>query len=69
MKDTPATPAHGGRWWRSVKAVAWALLGVRKGSEYERDFARIQPLQVIAVGLVAVFVLVLGLIALVQWVI
>ena len=56
------------RLWHSIKAVAWALLGVRKGSEYERDFARLQPLQVIAVGLVAVFVLVLGLIALVKWV-
>ena len=55
-------------FWRSIVAVAWAMLGVRKGSEYERDFAQLQPLQVIAVGLVAVFVLVLGLIALVRWV-
>lgn len=68
MKDAPSATPQDGRWWRSIKAVAWAMLGVRKGSEYERDFARIQPLQVIAVGLVAVFVLVLGLIALVQWV-
>ena len=62
----PAGQQH--RLWHSIKAVAWALLGVRKGSEYERDFAQLQPLQVIAVGLVAVFLLVLGLIALVRWV-
>jgi hypothetical protein len=61
----PAGQQH--RLWHSIKAVAWALLGVRKGSEYERDLPA-QPLQVIAVGLVAVFVLVLGLIALVRWV-
>lgn len=65
---TVPPPAEQHRLWHSIKAVAWALLGVRKGSEYERDFAQLQPLQVIAVGLVAVFVLVLGLIALVKWV-
>ena len=64
----PSPVEHEHRLWHSIKAVAWALLGVRKGSEYERDFSRLQPLQVIAVGLVAVFVLVLGLIALVKWV-
>lgn len=56
------------RLWHSIKAVAWAMLGVRKGSEYERDFERLNPLLVIAVALIAVFMLVLGLIALVQWV-
>lgn len=54
--------------WRSIKAVAWAMLGVRKGSEYQRDFARLNPLLVIGVGLVGIFVLVLGLIALVHWI-
>ncbi|WP_370681417.1 DUF2970 domain-containing protein [Comamonas sp. GB3 AK4-5] len=54
-------------WWRSIKAVAWAMLGVRDGGEYQRDFAQLHPLQVIAIGLVAIFALVLGLIALVHW--
>lgn len=65
----PPPEAPPSRWWHPIKTVAWALLGVRKGSEYQRDFARLHPFQVIAVGLVAVFVLVLGLIALVQWVV
>ena len=48
--------------------MAWALLGVRKGSEWRQDFAQIQPLHIVAVGLVAIFALVLLLIAVVHWV-
>lgn len=48
--------------WRTIVAVCWAMLGVRKGKEYEKDFASITPLHVIAVGLVAIVVLVLALI-------
>lgn len=51
-----------GGFWRSMVAVAWAMLGVRKGKEYEKDFASITPLHVIAMGLVAIFILVLALI-------
>ena len=36
-------PKKGG-FWRSMVAVAWAMLGVRKGKEYEKDFASITPL-------------------------
>lgn len=56
-------------FWRSIVAVAWAILGVRKGKEYEKDFAAITPLHVIAVGLVAIFVLVLALIWIVNLVV
>ena len=54
---------------RTILAVAWSLLGVRKGSEFEQDLASITPLHVIFVGLVAIFLLVLGLIALVNLVV
>ncbi|MFN7856142.1 MAG: DUF2970 domain-containing protein [Acidovorax sp.] len=54
---------------RTIRAVAWSLVGVRQGSEYEQDVQRINPLHLIAVGLVAVFVLVLGLIGLVNWIV
>ena len=52
---------------RSVRAVAWSLIGLRKGSEYQQDIENITPLQVIVVGLIAIFLLVFGLIALVNW--
>ena len=54
---------------RTILAVAWSLLGVRKGAEFERDLASITPMHVILVGLVAIFLLVLGLIVLVNWVV
>lgn len=49
--------------------MAWALLGVRKGSEWRKDFAQIQPLHIVAAGVVAIFVFVLLLIAIVNWVV
>ena len=54
---------------RTVKAVAWSFIGLRKGAEYQRDQERIQPLHVVLVGLVAIFALVLLLIGLVNWVV
>lgn len=55
--------------WRTVRAVAWSLLGIRKGGEYQQDMERITPLQVIGVGLVALVLLVVGLIVMVQMVV
>ncbi len=54
---------------RTVRAVAWSLIGLRKGSEYQQDVEKINPLHIIAVGLVAVFLLVVGLIGLVNWIV
>ena len=54
---------------RTVRAVAWSLIGLRKGSEYQQDVEKLNPLHIIAVGLAAVFLLVIGLIALVNWVV
>lgn len=52
--------------WRTFKAVAWAFLGVRKESEYQQDIARLTPLHIIAVGFVAVLLLIGVLIVLVK---
>jgi hypothetical protein len=54
---------------RSVKAVAWSFLGVRKSSEFQEDIDKITPLHVLGVGLVAVFVFVISLIVLVNLVV
>ena len=54
---------------RSIRAVAWSLIGLRKGSEYREDLQRIHPLQVIVVGLVAIFGLVALLMALVHFIV
>ncbi|MEX8193403.1 DUF2970 domain-containing protein [Comamonas guangdongensis] len=55
--------------WRTIVAVCWAMLGVRKGKEYQKDFASVTPLHVIAVGLVAIVALVLALIWIVNLVV
>ncbi|MBF6630827.1 MAG: DUF2970 domain-containing protein [Comamonas sp.] len=56
-------------FWRSFKALAWALLGVRKGSEWHKDAAHIKPLHIVLVGVVAIFAFVLLLIWIVNWVV
>ncbi|MFE8647210.1 DUF2970 domain-containing protein [Sphingomonas sp. NCPPB 2930] len=53
---------------RTVRAVAWSFLGLRRGSGLEQD-ARLNPVHVMVVGLVAVFAFVLALAALVHWIV
>ena len=54
---------------RTVRAVAWSLIGLRKGSEYQQDVEKLNPIHIIVVGLMAVFLLVMGLIGLVNWIV
>ena len=54
---------------RTLKAVLWAFLGVRKRSAYEEDLGKLNPFHIIAAALLAVAVFVGGLIALVNWVV
>lgn len=67
----PVRKSHerNGSLLRTVRAVAWSLIGLRKGSEYQQDVEKLNPLHIIVVGLIAVFLLVIGLIGLVNWVV
>ena len=69
MDKGSATPATQTSVWRSVKLVAWSFLGIRSKSGYQDDLARVNPLHVVAVGLVSVLLLVVGLVVLVNWVV
>ena len=51
---------------RTVRAVAWSMIGLRKGSEYQKDIDKLNPIHIIVVGLIGLFLLVGGLIALVN---
>jgi hypothetical protein len=51
---------------RTVKAVAWSFIGIRKNSDYQEDLGKLNPFHVIAVALVAVAIFVGALIALVH---
>ena len=54
---------------RTVRAVAWSMIGLRKGSEYQKDIEKLNPIHIIVVGLIGLFLLVGGLIALVNWIV
>ncbi|HXF68116.1 MAG TPA: DUF2970 domain-containing protein [Burkholderiales bacterium] len=49
-------------------AVACAFIGIRKRTAHERDALTLSPPQVIAAGLLAAALLVLGLLALVRFI-
>lgn len=53
----------------SVKLVAWAMLGIRSNKGYKDDLAKVNPLHVVAVGLVGVLCFVTALVVLVNWVV
>ncbi len=62
-------PSTAASLWFSVKAVAWSFLGIRRNSEFQADMTRISPFHLILVGLAGGLLFVLGLIALVNWVV
>ncbi|VWX57348.1 conserved hypothetical protein [Burkholderiales bacterium 8X] len=62
-------PARKGNLLRTVKAVAWGFFGVRKNSAYQEDIAKLTPLHIIAVGLVAVVLFVVALVLFVKFVV
>jgi hypothetical protein len=70
MADTPESPTpQKASLLRSVKLVAWSMLGIRSRKGYQDDLARVNPVHVLLVGFVAVLLLVVSLIGLVNWVV
>lgn len=63
------TPATSASYLRTIKMVAWSLLGIRKSSELQKDAAQVNPFHIIVVGIVTVLILVIGLIVLVNLVV
>ncbi len=71
MKKPDNEPVHQrkGSIFRTIKAVMWSFVGLRARGDYERDVAQLNPLHIIVVGLVSVFVFVGSLILLATWVV
>lgn len=65
MTEKPATTSFG----RSLKAVAWGFFGIRKGSEYRRDLASVNPLHIVLVAIGGVVIFVVSLMFFVNWVV
>jgi hypothetical protein len=57
-----------GSWWATVNAVLWGFLGVRRQTDYQSDIAKLNPLHIVAVGIVMTFLFVFGLMFLVHWI-
>jgi hypothetical protein len=55
------------RFGRSVKAVGWSFLGIRSNAGLDDDHVGLKPLEVVAVGLIGVFVLIGVLATIVNW--
>ncbi len=64
----PATQRRGSLL-RTFQAVAWSFIGIRKGAEYEKDVAQLNPLHVVVAGIVAAALFVVALVFLVNWVV
>lgn len=67
--DTPPVLRRKSSLFRTVKAVMWSFVGLRARGDYEQDVAQLNPLHIVAVGLVGVFVFVGSLILLATWVV
>ena len=56
-------------FWRSIVAVSWSFIGIRKNSEFQEDLSHITPLHILGVGLVAGLLFVAGLMVVVNLVV
>ncbi|KAF0166698.1 MAG: hypothetical protein FD157_646 [Rhodocyclaceae bacterium] len=60
--STPKSPPPAGRFLRTIRTVAWGLLGVRGHKLHEQDAPSLSPLQILITALVFMFVFVLTLV-------
>jgi hypothetical protein len=54
-------------FFQTLKAVAWALFGVRKGAGYQEDMAKINPVHLIIAGLIGGVIFVVSLVLVVNF--
>jgi hypothetical protein len=54
---------------KTIRAVLWSFLGVRKGAGFQADVAALTPFHVLGVGIGLCFVFVIGLMLLVHWIV
>jgi len=68
-QDLKEATQRRGSFFQTVKAIAWAFFGVRRGAEYDKDVAQLNPVHVIIAGIIGAILFVLVLVLIVQWVI
>jgi hypothetical protein len=58
-----------GSFWQTVKAVGWSFFGIRRGTGYEQDVQKLNPLHVVVAGLAGAALFIVLLVVLVKWVV
>jgi len=53
----------------TVKAVLWSFIGLRRRADFERDVQQLNPIAVLATGVVMAFVFIIVLMLIVRWVV
>ena len=51
---------------QTLKAISWAMFGVRKGKGYEEDIAKLNPVHLIVAGLLFGVIFVVSLVLIVK---
>ncbi len=69
MSTPGSVPTRQTSWLRTISAVLWSFVGLRKNSESQQDIEKLNPFHVIGAAIGAALLFVLGLIALVNWVV
>jgi len=68
-QDLREAVSRPGSFLQTIKAVAWSFLGIRKSSGYAQDISQLNPLHVIAAGVIAAVLFVIGVLMVVRWVV
>ena len=53
--------------FQTLKAIAWGMFGVRKGSGYQDDISKLNPVHLIVAGLLCGVIFVASLVLVVRW--
>jgi hypothetical protein len=53
-------------FFQTLKAIAWAMFGVRKGQGYEDDVAKLNPVHLVVAGLLFGVIFVVSLVLIVK---
>ena len=69
MSDTQAQKPPMRSFASTMIAVAWSFIGLRRRSDFEQDVGRLNPLYVIAGGLIGTAAFIGLLLAVVHWVV
>jgi hypothetical protein len=54
-------------FFQTLRAVLWALFGVRKGAGYQDDIAKLNPVHLIIAGIVLTVIFVVSLVKIAGW--